>query len=128
MIYPVYVHPGDATHAHGVTIPDFTGCFAATDNWEDLSKAVQESIEVYCEGEDMVLPKPSFIETLLHDSNYVDGVWLMIDVDVSNLPSKVVKINLTIPESTLYQIDKAAKKAGVSRSSFMADAALKRAG
>nr|WP_295580638.1 type II toxin-antitoxin system HicB family antitoxin [uncultured Lamprocystis sp.] len=29
MLYPVYVHPGDADHAHGVTIPDFPGCFSA---------------------------------------------------------------------------------------------------
>ena len=29
MLYPVYVHIGDADHAHGVTFPDFPGCFSA---------------------------------------------------------------------------------------------------
>ncbi len=32
MLYPVYVHQGDAEHAHGVTLPDFPGCFSAADN------------------------------------------------------------------------------------------------
>jgi len=32
MLYPVYVHLGDETHAHGVTIPDFPGCFSAADD------------------------------------------------------------------------------------------------
>ncbi len=27
MLYPVYVHMGDEDHAHGITIPDFPGCF-----------------------------------------------------------------------------------------------------
>ncbi len=34
MIYPAYVHLGDAYHAHGVTIPDFPGCFSAADAWD----------------------------------------------------------------------------------------------
>ena len=33
MLYPVYVHPGDESHAHGVTFPDFPGCFSAADEW-----------------------------------------------------------------------------------------------
>ena len=33
MLYPVYVHMGDAKHAHGVTFPDFPGCFSAADEW-----------------------------------------------------------------------------------------------
>ena len=39
MLYPVYVHPGDADHAHGVTFPDFPGCFSAADDWSDLPAA-----------------------------------------------------------------------------------------
>ena len=34
MLYPVYVHTGDTDHAHGVTFPDFPGCFAAADRWD----------------------------------------------------------------------------------------------
>lgn len=53
MLYPVYIHMGDAKHAHGVTVPDFPGCFSAADNWDQLPANIQEAIKVYCEGEDM---------------------------------------------------------------------------
>lgn len=50
MLYPVYVHPGDADHAHGVTLPDFPGCFCAADDWQALPGVLQEAAELYCEG------------------------------------------------------------------------------
>ena len=58
MLYPVYVHLGDDNHAHGVTIPDFPGCFYAADDWDLLPTNIQEAIELYCEGEDMEIPVP----------------------------------------------------------------------
>jgi predicted RNase H-like HicB family nuclease len=64
MLYPAYVHPGDERHAHGVTIPDFPGCFSAADTWEDLPAKIQEAAEVYCEDEDMEIPEPTPWETL----------------------------------------------------------------
>ncbi len=128
MLYPVYVHPGDKDHAHGITIPDFPGCFSAADAWDRIPSAVQEAIEVYCEGEDMTIPQPSSIEQLLNDPNYQSGVWLMVDIDIGKLSGKTVRINITVPEITLQQIDRAAKKAGISRSKFMTDAASRFAG
>ena len=128
MLYPVYVHPGDDHHAHGITIPDFPGCFSATDDWNSIPAAVQEAIEVYCEGEDLTIPQPSSIERLLNDPDYQGGVWLMADIDLGKLSGKTVRINITVPELTLQQIDRAAKKAGVSRSKFMTDASSQRAG
>jgi predicted RNase H-like HicB family nuclease len=50
MLYPVYVHVGDADHAHGVTFPDFPGCFSAADDWSDLPAAVQEAVEAHFSG------------------------------------------------------------------------------
>ena len=90
MLYPVYIHLGDQTHAHGVTIPDFPGCFSAADNWDDLPHSIQEAIELYCEGEEMILPKPSSLEQLVHNENYQDGMWMMLDIDISMLNLKPV--------------------------------------
>lgn len=126
MLYPIYVHPGDDNHAHGITIPDFPGCFSATDSWDDIQKNVQEAMELYCEDETLQLPRPSSIEKLLHKPDYVDGVWLMVEINTSKLSRKVVSINITVQEADLYQIDLAAKKAGLSRSGFMTEAAIHR--
>ena len=80
--YPVYVHPGDDSHAHGVALPDFPGCFSAADEWADIPGKVQEAVEVYCEGEDMELPKPGPLEGLRGLPEYQGGEWMMVTVNV----------------------------------------------
>lgn len=50
---------GDDNHAHGVTIPDFPGCFSAADDWDLLPTNIQEAIELCCEGEGMGIPVPT---------------------------------------------------------------------
>ena len=85
MLYPVYVQLGDENHAHGVTIPDFPGCFSAADDWDLLPANIQEAIELYCEGEDMEIPVPTLLEKLMSNPEYEGGAWLLVDVDVSRL-------------------------------------------
>lgn len=123
MLYPVYVHPGDAEHAHGVTIPDFPGCFSAADRWEDLPAKVQEAVEVYCEGEDLDLPEPTPWETLAGRPDYQDGVWLLADIDLSRLRARSVRLNVSLPEGLVRRIDAHTKARHMSRSGFLAKAA-----
>jgi predicted RNase H-like HicB family nuclease len=85
MLYPIYVHQGDAEHAHGVTIPDFPGCFSAADNWDELPAMVQEALELYCEGEEMELPQPSSLEQLMTNEEYQGGIWMMLDINIAKL-------------------------------------------
>ena len=65
MLYPVYIHVGDANHAHVVTIPDFPGCFSAAVEWQVLPRMIQEAIELWCEGQSLELHKPSDLDTLV---------------------------------------------------------------
>jgi len=124
MLYPVYIHVGDANHAHGVTIPDFPGCFSAADEWQDLPRMIQEAIELWCEGQNLELPKPSDLDTLVKNTDYVDGVWLLIDVDISKLDTKPVRLNISMPQSLVSEIDAYAKAHGATRSGFLAQAAI----
>ena len=123
MLYPVYVHLGDKDHAHGVTIPDFPGCFSAADDWQALPKAVQEALEVWCEGEKDDLPKPTPLEVLAKNPEYQDGVWLLLDVDTAKLDTKPVRLNISLPQSLVNEIDAYAKAHGATRSGFLAQAA-----
>ncbi len=123
MIYPVYVHLGDAEHAHGVTIPDFPGCFSAADDWQDLPAKVQEAIEVYCEGESMTLPDPTPLEALTGQAQYAGGAWLLVDVDLSRVRPKAVRLNISLPETLVRRIDTYAKAHRLTRSGFLAQAA-----
>jgi predicted RNase H-like HicB family nuclease len=124
MLYPVYIHVGDDTHAHGVTVPDFPGCFSAADNWDELPAKIQEAIEVYCEGEDMDIPAPTALEALTPKSKYKGGVWMLVDVDVSQLSTRPVRLNVSLPEGLVKRIDAYAKAHHLSRSGFLAKAAV----
>ncbi len=124
MLYPVYVHLGDENHAHGVTIPDFLGCFSAADDWNLLPNAIQEAIELYCEGEDMDIPAPTALEKLIANPDYEGGAWMLVDVDVSRLSTKPIRINISLPENLVQSIDRYAKAHHLTRSGFLAKAAL----
>ncbi len=119
MIYPVYVHPGDERHAHGVIVPDFPGCFSAADKWEDIPAQVQETVELYCESEDMDLPEPTPLEKLMADEQYQDGTWLLVDIDVSRLDTRPARINVSLPRSLVAQMDRYAQAHGMTRSGLI---------
>ena len=74
MLYPVYVHPGDADHAHGVTFPDFPGCFSAADTWSDLPAAVQEAVLADIQGFALAqLPAARLVGTMDSPITGTDG-------------------------------------------------------
>lgn len=123
MLYPTYVHIGDETHAHGVTIPDFPGCFSAADEWDDLPRMIQEAAEVYFEGEDMPIPSPTPLERLVANPDYQGGVWMLVDIDLAKLKIKAKRINITIPENLLYEVDRFAEQHHMTRSGLLAQAA-----
>ncbi|HOT30310.1 MAG TPA: type II toxin-antitoxin system HicB family antitoxin [Candidatus Ozemobacteraceae bacterium] len=121
MLFPVVVHK-DKKSCFGVTIPDFPGCFTSGNTLEEAIKNVQEAIECHLdEGE--AIPKASDIETLAKNPDFSGGIWVMVDVDLSAFESRAKRINITIPENLLHEIDSFVQKHGLSRSSFLSRAA-----
>ena len=123
MLYPVYVHPGDERHAHGVTFPDFPGCFSAADDWADLPRLIQEAVEVYFEGEAVAVPPPTPLEVLARDPAYTDGIWLLVDIDLERINPRRVRLNVSLPAPLVARIDRYAAAHHLSRSGFLAQAA-----
>ncbi len=123
MLYPVYVHPGDERHAHGVTFPDFPGCFSAADEWADLPRLIQEAVEVYFEGEAGDIPPPTPLEVLARDPAYADGIWLLVDIDLERVNPRRVRLNVSLPAPLVARIDRYAAAHHLSRSGFLAQAA-----
>ena len=64
----------------------------------------QEAIELWCEGQNIELPKPSALDALVNNPDYVDGVWLLIDVDISKLDTKPVRLNISMPQSLVSEM------------------------
>ena len=121
MLFPVVVHK-DKKSCFGVTIPDFQGCFTSGNTLEEAIKNVQEAIECHLDEGDEI-PQASDVETLAENPDYAGGIWVLVDIDLSAFETRAKRINITIPENLLREIDGFAKQHGLSRSSFLSRAA-----
>jgi len=124
MLYPVYVHK-DENSAWGATVPDFPGCFSAADDWDQLPNAVREAVELHCEGEDMVIPSPGSVEIYAKDKRYRGGQWVFAEIETRKLNTRAVRLNISLPENLVNEIDSYVKSSGMTRSGFLAQAADK---
>jgi hypothetical protein len=68
------------------------------------------------------LPASSKLEEIMADPDFADAAAFLV-VGVPDANPRTIRVNFTLPKMTLKQIDKAAKKRGMSRSSFLVHAA-----
>jgi predicted RNase H-like HicB family nuclease len=122
MLYPLYVHK-DEHSAYGASFPDLPGVFAAADELNDLPAMAQEAVEAMFEGEAHI-PEATSIEQWKNDEEYKDGFWMLVDIDRSKINTKPVRLNISLPESLLHEIDAFAKAHHLTRSGFLAQAAM----
>ena len=123
MLYRVYVHVGDADHAHGVTFPDFPGCFSAVDELSELPKAAQEAVEAHLSGEHDYVPPPTPLEKWVDHPDYEGGVWMLVELDISRIDTRPVRLNVSLPSNLVHKIDAWAQAHHMTRSGFLASAA-----
>ena len=126
MLYPLYVWK-DVESAYGATFPDLPGVNTAVDELQDLNKAAQEAVETMYEGEGNI-PAPSAIEKWTIDAAFTGGFWMLVDIDLSKVNTKPVRLNISLPESLLRDIDLYAKSRHLTRSGFLAQAAMQAMG
>ena len=109
----------------GVSFPDFPGCITAGSTIDEVKDMAHDALTLHIKGmlEDREkIPAPSNLEDIIADPEYSDAVAILV-VTVSDLKHQSVRVNITVPEDTLHQIDTIAKKQGMSRSSFLVHAA-----
>ena len=109
----------------GVSFPDFPGCITAGENIDEAKDMAQEALTLHIQGileDGEQLPSPSSLEEIMNDPDYTNAIAYLV-VSVPDTKPRTVRVNVTVPEMTLKQIDAAAKKQGMSRSSFLVHAA-----
>lgn len=109
----------------GVSFPDFPGCVTAGINIDEAKDMAYEALKLHIQGlieDGENLPSPAKLEDIMSDSDFSDAVAYLV-VAVPEARPRTVRVNITVPETTLRQIDDAAKKRGLSRSSFLVHAA-----
>lgn len=111
--------------AFGASFPDLPGCISAAATLEDLRPMIEESLGLHIEGmieDGEAVPEPSPLETIVKSKDYKDAVAVMV-VKAPALAEAIVRVNITLLEKTLAQIDRKAAAKGMSRSSFLVKAA-----
>lgn len=86
----------------------------------------EEALALHIEGlveDGEALPEPSSLDEVMSDPNHRDGVAILVSVK-SDQP-KTVRVNVTLPEDVLAQIDQYAEAHGFTRSGLLARAAKK---
>ncbi|MFC0266506.1 type II toxin-antitoxin system HicB family antitoxin [Kushneria aurantia] len=129
MLFPIAIERGDEDHAYGVAVPDLPGCFSAGGTFEEALANVREAIDgwltVAVEHGDPI-PEATNIENHVDDPDYAGWIWAIVDIDVTPYLGKSHKINVTLPDLLLKQIDDfvATHASDRTRSGFLSRVAM----
>ena len=122
--YIAVVHK-DPDSDYGVSLPDFPGCITAGSTIDEAKDMAHEALSLHIKGmleDGEKIPEPSSLEDVMADPENADAIVFLV-VTTPDLKPKSIRVNITVPENTLRQIDAMAKKRGMSRSSFLVHAA-----
>ena len=127
--YPAFVEYEEGC-AYGVIFPDLPGCFSAADEFDDVFSNAAEALSLHVEclmEDDMEVPKPSTPEILRKNAEWNE--WFktssLIMVPLLVNVAKPKRVNISLNPSLLSAIDQAAAQQNMTRSAFLASAAVK---
>jgi predicted RNase H-like HicB family nuclease len=121
--YIALIHK-DADSDYGVSFPDLPGCISAGATLDEARAMAEEALALHLEGlsaDGEAMPEPSPLETIMADVSNRDGVAIL--VDPPKAMTKSVRLNITLADDLLEQIDRHAEANGLTRSGFLARAA-----
>ena len=126
--YPIAVEKPDGDTAYGVVFPDIAGCYSAGETLDEAISNAKEALEGFldmCREEGDPIPKPGSIDSHKNDTEFDKFIWSFIEIDLTPYLGKSKKINVTLPEYLIRQIDVLASTDPQykTRSGFLAAAA-----
>jgi predicted RNase H-like HicB family nuclease len=116
----------DADSHFGVSFPDFPGVITAGTSLDDARAMAEEALALHVEGlveDGEAIPEPSTLEEIMSDPDNRSDVAILVSLKAEQ--PKAVRVNVTLPEDVLAQIDKYAEAHGFTRSGFLTQAAKK---
>ena len=123
--YIALIHK-DAGGDYGVSFPDLPGCISAGSSLDEARAMAVEALALHVAGmteDDEAVPEPSSLEAVMSDPENRDGVAIL--VPLADAMAKAIRVNITLPEPYLHQIDAYAEAHGLTRSGFLLTAARK---
>ena len=123
------------TGQYQVVVPDLPGCSISAESidsgLEKISQSIKSHLAILAEYGEKI---PSALTVEKHRQQYAidnphtysQAFWAIIDIDISAYLGKSHKINVTLPELLIKQIDERVSKSSAykTRSGFIASACL----
>ncbi|GAB6042247.1 type II toxin-antitoxin system HicB family antitoxin [Endothiovibrio diazotrophicus] len=109
---------------YSVDFPDFPGCISAGRTLEEARKLALEALGFHVEGmleDGEPLPSPSDLDAVMSQPENRGAVVFL--ASVTEPAAKSVRVNITLPQDVLNEIDEFARRRGYTRSGFIARAA-----
>ena len=113
----------DEDSAFGVSFPDLPGCFSAADEEGDILPNAVEALELWFKDEPLRNPR-SLRDVATEVADELAAGAFLIAVPYIRRTSKQRRVNVSMDAGTLDAVDTAATQLGLTRSGFLAMAAL----
>ncbi|HEX7887682.1 MAG TPA: type II toxin-antitoxin system HicB family antitoxin [Phenylobacterium sp.] len=121
--YIALIHK-DAESDYGVSFPDLPGCVTAGTDLDDARTMAAEALALHLDGlaeDGEAAPASSSLEIIMANRENREAVAIVVQAPEGAV--KTVRVNITIPEPDLRQIDQFAEAHGFTRSGFLLRAA-----
>jgi len=121
--YIALIHK-DADSDYGVSFPDLPGCITAGVDLDEARAMAAEALALHLEGlaaDGEAIPEPSSLEAIMAERENRDAVAILVPAPAG--APRIVRVNITLPEDALREIDAFAEEHGLTRSGFLAAAA-----
>jgi len=125
MDYIAYLHK-DGKSDFGVSFPDFPGCITAGKTLEEARRLAPETLELHIQGmidDGEAIPEPSTLDRLQNDPAQRGAICFLVSANPAT--DKSMRVNITARASQIRKIDDLADRAGLTRSAFLVQSALR---
>ena len=128
MKYPIALIEDTNSKGYKVFVPDLPGCKTHSTSIDlaigEISQTIKEHLAILTEYSETI-PNATAIGN--HQNKYHDAIWALVDIDITPYMGKSHKINVTLPELLIKQIDDRVNKSELykTRSGFIAQACMK---
>ena len=121
--YIALIHKDEASD-FGVSFPDLPGCISAGSTLDEARVLAAEALALHLAGlqeDGDAAPEPSSLDVIMSDPENRGGVAILVDPPRSE--GKSLRLNITLADDLVEQIDRHAEAHGLTRSGFLARAA-----
>ncbi len=128
MRYPVAIEPGHADQAYGVVVPDLPGCFSAGDTLDEAMRGVEDAAAAWIDATldaGGAIPPPGDLDALRNRPEFAGWSFGVVTLDPAILDDSTERVNITLPRRVLERLDAQARRAGESRSGYIAQMTLR---